>query len=129
MNDAPDPTAFQLLIDDIAELQATRYSRARQRDTVSRAARRIRPVCATAARPLRKSEPLPEYTPDWEGLAARQEQIAADLERSRVQQQKNAIRTHLATLRQAAKAGRLTAHDAALYDVYRGQAAALGLQP
>ena len=78
---------------------------------------------------MKKAAPLPDYAPDWEGLQARQDKIASDLEQSRVQAQQDAIREHLATLAAAAKAGRLTAHQACLLDVYRGQAAALGLQP
>ena len=80
-------------------------------------------------RRLVKAAPLPDYTPDWDGLAARQDKIASDLEQTRIEQQQDAIRAHLATLAAAAKAGRLTAHQACLLDVYRGQAAALGLQP
>ena len=120
---------FEALIDDLAALRDRRQieanaraARHAQRDTASR---------ATAPRRLAKAAPVPvpAYTPDWSGLQARQEQIAADLEQSRIQAQKDAIRAHLATLRQAAKAGRLSAHDAALYDVYRGQALAMGLTP
>ena len=119
------PSPFEMLLEDLAAVQAQRTSR----DTASRAARRIRPVCATAARPLKKSAPVPYRAPDWSGLTARQEQIAAEMEQTRIEQQQNAIRAHLATLQQAAKAGRLTAHQICLLDVYRGQAAALGLQP
>ena len=83
------------------------------------------------ARPMAKSAPVPvpAYTPDWNGLADRQDKIAADLEQTRIEQQKDAIREHLRLLAVAARAGRLSAHDAALMDVYRGQAAAMGLTP
>ena len=123
------PSPFEMLLDDLAAVQAMRTTQTPQRDTVSRIARRIRPVCATAARPLRKSAPLPDYAPNFEAIAARQDKIAADLEQSRLQAQQDAIRAHLATLAAAAKAGRLTAHDAALFDVYTGQALRMGLQP
>ena len=128
------PTSpFEALIEDLAAVQAARTVR----ENAARAARhhaeaqRNRRLAQQQQRPLRKSEPVPvpNYTPDWDGLAARQERIAADLERSRIAAQKQAIREHLATLRQAAKAGRLSSHDAALYDVYRGQAARMGLTP
>lgn len=80
-------------------------------------------------RPLRKSEPVPYRAPDWDGLAARQDKIAAEMEQARIHAQRDAIRAHLSVLQQAAKTGRLTAHEACLLDVYRGQAAAMGLEP
>ena len=121
-----NPSPFDELLDDLIAVQERR--RPPSRDTAARSARRSRPVCATAARPLKKSAPLPDYAPDWEGLAARQDKIAADLEQSRLQAQQDAIRAHLATLAAAAKAGRLSSFEAAKYDVYRGQALALGLE-
>ena len=126
----PMSSPFDALLDDLIAVQERRNTQAPTPDTASRSARRIRPVCATAARRLAKAAPLPDYRkPDWDGLAARQERIAAEMEQSRQQAQQDAIREHLATLAAAAKAGRLTAHQACLLDVYRGQAAALGLQP
>ena len=125
-----NPSPFDALLDDLAAVQERRNTQAPQRDTVSRSARRSRSVCATAARRLAKSAPLPDYrAPDWDSLSARQEQIAAGMEQSRQQAQRDAIRAHLATLAAAAKAGRLTAHQICLLDVYTGQAAALGLTP
>ena len=125
----PISSPFEALINDLAEMQAQRTSR----DTAARNARHAaeaqRNRRMAQQRPLKKSAPLPEYKPDWDGLAARQEQIAAEMEQSRAQQQKNAIREHLRLLAVAARAGRLSAHDAALYDVYRGQALSLGLEP
>ena len=119
---------FEALIDDLAALRDRRQIEANARAARHHAeAQRNRRM--QQQRPLRKSAPLPDYAPDWNGLAARQERIAADLEQTRIEQQKDAIREHLRTLRQAAKAGRLSAHDAALYDVYRGQALAMGLTP
>ena len=123
------PSPFEELLNDLAAVQAQRTSR----DTAARSARHAaeaqRNRRMAQQRPLRKSEPVPYRAPDWNGLAARQEQLAAEMEQSRVQQQKDAIRAHLATLRQAAKSGRLSAHDAALLDVYTGQALALGINP
>ena len=123
------PSPFEELLNDLAAVQALRTTQTPQRDTVSRIARRSRPVCATVARPLAKSAPLPDRAPDWDSLSARQDAIAADLEQSRLQAQQDAIRALLATLAAAAKAGRLTAHQICLLDVYRGQALSLGLQP
>mgnify|MGYP003379110509 CR=1 FL=1 len=116
-----NPSPFEMLLDDLAAVQERRNTQAPSRDTAE--ARRMQ------QRTLKKSAPLPDYTPDWDGLAARQEQIAADLEQSRQQAQQDAIRAHLATLRAAAKAGRLSSFEAAKYDALVGQAAALGLQP
>ena len=125
----PMSSPFDALLDDLAAVQAQRTSR----DTASRIARHAAEAQRNRRmqqhRPLRKSAPLPDYAPDWEGLQARQDKIAADLEQTRIQAQRDAIREHLRTLRAAAKAGRLTAHDAALLDVYTGQALAMGLQP
>ena len=129
----PMSSPFDALIDDLAALHERRNTQAPTPDTTSRIARHAaeaqRNRRMAQQRPLKKSAPLPEYKPDWDGLAARQDKIASDLEQSRVQAQQDAIREHLATLAAAAKAGRLTAHQACLLDVYRGQAAALGLQP
>ena len=123
------PTSpFDALIEDLAALQATRTVR----ENAARAARHHAEAQRNRRmqqRPLKKSAPLPDYAPDWSGLQARQQQIAADLEQTRIEQQKDAIREHLRLLAVAARAGRLSAHDAALYDVYRGQALQMGLEP
>ena len=122
---------FEMLLEDLAAVQAQRTSR----DAAARSARhaaearRNRRMAPQPPRRLVKAAPLPDRKPDWSGVQARQEQIAADLEQTRIEQQKDAIRAHLATLRQAAQAGRLTAHQACLLDVYTGQALAMGLQP
>ena len=114
------PSPFEELLNDLAAVQERRTTQTPSRDTVSR---------ATAPRRLMKAAPVDQPAPNFEAIAARQERIAQDLEQSRIEQQKDAIRAHLATLRQAAQAGRLSAHDAALYDVYRGQALQMGLEP
>ena len=129
------PSPFEMLLDDLAAVQAMRTTQTPSRASADRSARhaaearRNRRMAQQPPRRLVKAAPLPEYKPDWSGLQARQQQLASDLEQSRIEQQKDAIRAHLATLAAAAQAGRLSAHDAALYDVYRGQAAALGLEP
>ena len=131
---AMTPSPFDALIDDLIAVQERRNTQAPSRDAEARIARHAHEAArnrrmAQRLRPLRKSEPVPYRAPDWDGLAARQDAIAADLEQSRLQAQQDAIREHLSALQQAARAGRLTAHQACLLDVYRGQAAALGLQP
>mgnify|MGYP003609749787 CR=1 FL=1 len=122
---------FEALIEDLAALQATR--RPPTPDTASRIARHAAEAQRNRRmqqhRPLRKSAPLPEYKPDWEGLQARQDKIASDLEQTRIEQQKDAIREHLRTLRQAARAGRLSSFEAAKYDALVGQALRMGINP
>ena len=128
----PTQIPFDALIDDLIAVQERRNTQAPTPDTASRIARHAHEAARNRRmqqQRLRKSAPLPDRKPDWDGLAARQEQIAAGMEQTRIEQQKDAIREHLRTLRQAAKSGRLSAHDAALYDVYRGQALSLGLEP
>ena len=127
------PSPFEELLNDLAALQATRTTQPPQRDTVSRIARHAaeaqRNRRMQQQRPLKKSEPPPDYKPEWDGLAARQDKIAAEMEQARIQAQRDAIRAHLATLRQAAQAGRLSSFEAAKYDALVGQAAAMGLLP
>ena len=129
------PSPFEELLNDLAAVQALRTTQTPQRDTVSRIARhaaeaqRNRRMAQQPPRRLAKAAPLPYRAPDWDSLSARQDKIAAEMEQSRVQQQKDAIRAHLATLRQAAQAGRLTSFEAAKYDALVGQALAMGLTP
>ena len=105
------------------------------RDTVSRIARhaaeaqRNRRMAQQPPRRLAKAAPVPYRAPDWAGLQARQERIAAGMEQSRVLAQQDAIRAHLATLAAAAKAGKLSSFEAAKYDALVGQALRMGLQP
>ena len=135
---------FESLLDDLAALRDRRQIEANARaartvrENASRAARqahesarnrRLQQMQQQPRRLMKSEPPAPAPAPDWNGLAARQDKIAADLEQTRIEQQKDAIRAHLATLAAAAKAGRLTAHQACLLDVYRGQALAMGLQP
>lgn len=125
------PSPFEMLLEDLAAIQAQRTTP----DTAARNARhaaesaRNRRMAQQPPRRLAKAAPLPYRAPDWDSLSARQQQIAAEMEQARIQAQRDAIRAHLATLAAAAKAGRLTAHQACLLDVYRGQAAAMGLTP
>ena len=127
------PSPFEELLNDLAAVQAMRNTQAPSRDTAARSARHAAEAARnrrmTQQRPLRKSEPVPYRAPDWNGLQARQEQLAAEMEQSRVQQQKDAIRAHLATLRAAAKAGRLSSFEAAKYDALVGQALRMGINP
>ena len=128
----PTQNPFEALCDELAEMQAQRTSRdtaARSARHAAESARNRRMARPQPQRPLKKSAPLPEYKPDWDGLAARQQQIASDLEQSRIQAQKDAIRAHLATLRQAAKSGRLSSFEAAKYDALVGQALRMGINP
>ena len=130
-----NPSPFDALLDDLAAVQERRNTQAPTPDTASRIARHAAEAqrnrrMAQRPLPLKKSAPLPDYRkPDWDSLTARQNAIAAEMEQTRIEQQQNAIRAHLSVLRQAAKAGRLTAHQICLLDVYTGQAAALGLTP
>lgn len=128
-----NPSPFEMLLDDLAAIQALRTTQTPQRDTVSRIARHAaeaqRNRRMTQQRRLVKAAPLPDYKPDWSGVQARQEQIAADLEQTRIEQQKDAIREHLRTLRAAAKAGRLSSFEAAKYDALVGQALRMGINP
>jgi len=126
------PSPFDALIEDLAALQAARTVRenaARAARQAQEAQRNRRLVRATVARPMAKAAPLPDYTPDWSGLSARQAALAADLEQSRVQAQKDAIRSHIATLMAAAKAGRLDPHSVCVLDVLRGRADSMGIAP
>ena len=129
----PISSPFEMLLEDLAEMQAQRTSRdaaSRSARHAAESARNRRMARPQPQRPLKKSAPPPDYRkPDWDGLAARQERIAAGMEQSRVQQQKDAIREHLRLLAVAARAGRLTAHQACLLDVYRGQALRMGINP
>ena len=130
------PSPFDALLDDLLAVQAMRTTQPSTPDTTSRIARhaheaqRNRRMQQQRPRRLAKAAPPHDYrAPDWDSLTARQNAIAADLEQSRIQAQRDAIREHLRTLRQAAQAGRLTAHQICLLDVYRGQALSLGLEP
>ena len=126
---------FDALLDDLAAIQAMRATQPPPPDAEARNARhaheaqRNRRMQQQPPRRLAKAAPVPYRAPDWDSLSARQNAIAADLEQSRIQAQRDAIRAHLATLQQAAKAGRLTAHQICLLDVYTGQALSLGLEP
>ena len=131
----PMSSPFDALIDDLMAVQQQRATQTPDHASAARSARhaaeaqRNRRMAQQPSRRLAKAAPPPYRAPDWDSLSARQEQIAADLEQSRLQAQQDAIRAHLATLQQAAKSGRLTAHQICLLDVYTGQALAMGLTP
>lgn len=107
-------SSFDLLCQELADFQA------------SRAPARGTPARAPA---MKKSAPVPQPKADFDRLAKAQEVIAADMAKSHALHVQDRIRTHIADLRKAAKAGRLSANEAARLDVFIGQAAALGLQP
>ena len=67
--------------------------------------------------------------PNFTAIAAQQAQIETAMQATAARATQNAIRDRLAGLAQDAKNGRLDAHSAALFDVYRGRAAAMGLRP
>ena len=111
-------SSFDLLCQELADFQA------------SRAAQQAKPSRATASRPLAKSAPVAApKPPDFDRIAKAQDDIATDMAKSHTLHVQGKIRTHIADLRKAAAAGRLTAMDGARLDVLIGQAAALGLRP
>ena len=73
--------------------------------------------------------PAPATTPDWGRIAAQQAQLETAMRDTAARATQNTVRDRLAGLAQEAKLGRLDVHSAALLDVYRGRAAAMGLQP
>lgn len=120
-------SSFDLLCQELADFQA---SRAAQQARPARAPRRDIVTRATAPRPMAKALPdLPVKPPDFDRLSKVQDAIAADMAKSHALHVQAQIRGHIADLRKAARAGRLTANDAAKLDVFIGQAARLGLTP
>ena len=139
----PEKSPFNLLIEDIEVLRDAREIRenarqssiARQQADAARNRRILsvqrqkyqqhqkRRVLAKAATPA----PVP--APDFAAIAAQQALLETAMRESAARAKQNAVRDRLADLAQDAKAGRLDAHSAALFDVYRGQAGAMGLQP
>jgi hypothetical protein len=120
MNQLPDPGAFQALINDLAELQATRYSRAN-------------PAPAPKPRPMAKAAPVAAPAPtkpvDFDRLAADQAQLEKAMRTTHTLHVQEKIRGHIAALRRAAKAGQLDSLSAARLDILIARAGALGLQP
>ena len=112
-------SSFDLLCE---ELQAFQESRAAQQARPARAKQQAKPSRATA--PVAAPKPV-----NFDRLAKAQDAIAADMAKSQALHTQNLIRGHIADLRKAAKAGRLSANDAAKLDVFVGQAAAMGLTP
>jgi len=134
-----EKSPFDALIDELAAMRTQREADARlarhaaealrnrhsRRVLISRLTKENRRMAKAAPRPA----PAPAKAPDWEGIASRQAQIEIGLQQTAAQHQQNAIRDRLAGLGAEAKAGRLDVHSAALFDVLRGRAAAMGLQP
>mgnify|MGYP003375121171 CR=1 FL=1 len=111
-------SSFDLLCQELADFQA---SRAPRRDTVTR---------ATAPRPMAKASPVAPVAPvNFDRLAKAQDAIAADMAKSQALHTQNLIRERLAAIGADYRAGRLTAHQAAVYDVLKNRAGAMGLRP
>ena len=139
----PEKSPFNLLIEDIEVLRDAREQRDRARFRAAVAASAARQQ-AEAQRNRRQhvqrqqhqhrrlakaTLPAPAKAPDWGRLAAQQAAIEESMREMASRATQNAVRDRLDGLAQDAKAGRLDAHSAALFDVYRGQAAAMGLTP
>ena len=140
----PD-SPFNLLINDLAAMRDARTIRdnARAARLATEAARNRRSAHvqqqqqaqrrAAAPRRLAKAAPPAPVAapkpPDWQAIAAQQATLEKAMRDTAARATQNAVRDRLADLGADAKAGRLDAHSAALLDVYRGRAAALGLQP
>lgn len=71
----------------------------------------------------------PAPAPDFDRIARQQAQIETALRESAARATQNAVRDRLAGLAQDAKNGRLDVHSAAMFDVLRGRAGAMGLTP
>ena len=137
----PEKSPFNLLIEDIEVLRDAREQRDRARFRAAVAASAARQQAEAqrnrrlhAQRQQRRvlakaTPPAPAPAPDFAAIARQQTLLEAAMRESAARAKQNAVRDRLADLAQDAKAGRLDAHSAALLDVYRGQAAAMGLQP
>ena len=131
----PD-SPFNLLINDLAAMRDRRQieANARAARMATEAARNRRSAHVRqqqqVKRPLAKAAPVAAPKPiDFDRLAKAQDEILEDMQKSQTLHTQNLIRGHIADLRKAARAGRLTANDAAKLDVFIGQAARLGLKP
>lgn len=134
----PEKSPFNLLIEDIEVLRDAREIRENARQSsVSRQqadAARNRRILSVQRQKCQKRRVLAKATPpapapDFAAIARQQMLLEAAMRESAARAKQNAVRDRLADLAQDAKAGRLDAHSAALFDVYRGQAGAMGLQP
>ena len=139
----PEKSPFNLLIEDIEVLRDAREIRENARQSsVSRQqadAARNRRILSVQRQKYQQHQkrrvlakatpPAPAKAPDFAAIAAQQALLETAMRESAARAKQNAVRDRLADLAQDAKAGRLDAHSAALFDVYRGQAGAMGLQP
>ena len=129
-----EKSPFEMLIDDLAALRDARTVRdnARTARMATEAARNRRSAHVRqqqqVKRRLAKAAP-PAPALDFAAIAAQQAQIETAMRESAARATQNAVRDRLAGLAADAKAGRLDVHSAALLDVYRGRAAAMGLRP
>lgn len=133
---APEKSPFELLIDDISALRDARTVRdnARTARIASEAARNRRSAHVQQQQQVKRrlakaAPPAPAPAPDWGRIAAQQAELETALRESAARATQNAVRDRLAGLAQEAKLGRLDVHSAALFDVLRGRAAAMGLRP
>ena len=93
-----------------------RQAHVRQQQAQRRVMAKAAPVAAAAP-------------PDFDRIAAQQATLEKSMQAAAARAKQNAVRDCLAGLDADAKAGRLDVHSAALFDVYRGRALALGVTP
>ena len=126
----PD-SPFNLLLRDLQAFRDATHTdmalrnRHSRRALISRQAKENRRL-AKAAPPAPVAVAAP---PDFDRIARQQQALEKSMQATAARAKQNAVRDCLAGLDADAKAGRLTAHDAALLDVYRGRALALGVTP
>ena len=123
-------SAFNLLCE---ELQAFQESRAKQQHAadIEMALTNRHYRRALISRKTKENRQMAKAAPpvDFDRLAKAQDAIAADMAKSQSLHVQDKIRGHIADLRKAAAAGRLSGLEAARLDVFIGQAAAMGLKP
>ena len=138
----PEKSPFNLLIEDIEVLRDAREQRDRARFRAAVAASAARQQAEAQRnrrlhvqrqqhqqrRPMAKATP-PAPPPDFDAIARQQALLEAAMRDNQKRQQQNAIRDHIAEMREAARAGQLDAMTACKLDALIGQAAAMGLQP
>ena len=131
-----EKSPFEMLIDDLSALRDARTVRdnARTARMATEAARNrrsahVRQQQQVKRRLAKAAPPAPAPAPDWGRIAAQQAQLETAMRDTAARATQNAVRDRLAGLAADAKAGRLDVHSAALLDVYRGRAAAMGLRP
>lgn len=135
MHNNPPDSQFSLLINDLEALRDARTirenARAARIATESARNRRLHHVQRQQVkrRLAKAAPPAPAPAPNFDRIAAQQAQLESAMRDTAARATQNAVRDRLAGLAQDAKNGRLDAHTAALFDVYRGRAGAMGLTP